>query len=106
MIRDRKQRARATSERLDRLPPHSPEAEAGVLGCVLLSPKECLGECVVKFGDVAAQVFYDPRLQMLYRVVVEMWDEPTLIDAITVRERLRNQGLLAQLGGVLGETGA
>ena len=36
---------------VDRLPPHSPEAEQGVLGCVLLSPNECMGECVEKLKD-------------------------------------------------------
>ena len=39
--------------KVDRLPPHSPEAEQGVLGCVLLSPNDCMGECIEKFkrGD-------------------------------------------------------
>src|SRR6266576_2377995 len=34
--------------RTDRLPPHAPEAEQGVLGCVLLSPNDCLGQCIEK----------------------------------------------------------
>ena len=33
---------------LDRLPPHSLEAEQAVLGCILLSPNECMGECIAK----------------------------------------------------------
>ena len=37
--------ARAVSS-VDRLPPHSIEAEQGVLGCIFLSPHECVGECV------------------------------------------------------------
>jgi hypothetical protein len=35
--------------KVDRLPPHSVEAEQGVLGCALLSPHDSLGECVEKF---------------------------------------------------------
>lgn len=66
---------------------------------MLLSPKDCLGECVVAFGETAGRVFYDPRYQEIYTVLVEMWDEPTLIDVITVQERLRNKNLLDQIGG-------
>src|SRR5688500_16023510 len=32
--------------RLDRLPPHSVEAEQGVIGCILVSPNDCLGEMI------------------------------------------------------------
>src|SRR4030095_280014 len=55
----------APSPTIDRLPPHSPEAEMGVLGCVLLSPNECMGECIEKLrsGD---EVFYDLRHQTIF----------------------------------------
>jgi len=43
----RRQKSPATSAvAVDRLPPHSIEAEQGVLGCVLLSPNECVGICI------------------------------------------------------------
>jgi hypothetical protein len=32
--------------KVDRLPPHSVEAEQGVLGCGLLSPNDCMGVCI------------------------------------------------------------
>ena len=38
----------ADPNKLDRLPPYSIEAEQGVLGCILLSPNECTGECIEK----------------------------------------------------------
>ena len=53
----RRQKAAATGGlKLDRLPPHSIEAEQGVLGCVLLSPNDCIGICIEKF-KVGSEVF-------------------------------------------------
>ena len=56
----RKKPLLADPAKIDRLPPHSMEAEQGVLGCVLLSPNECLGEYIQGFKD-ALSAFYDLR---------------------------------------------
>src|SRR5688572_6802812 len=56
--------ARAASS-VDRLPPHSIEAELGVLGCVMLSPNDCLGLCIEKF-KAGSGVFYDLKHQAIY----------------------------------------
>jgi len=85
--------------RADRLPPHAPEAEQGVLGCVLLSPNECLGECVEKLRS-GAEVFYDLRHQTIYTALVEMYDTRTPIDIITLQQRLKDKHLLDEIGGI------
>jgi replicative DNA helicase len=84
---------------VDRLPPHSPEAEQGVLGCVLLSPNECVGECVEKFKE-GAEVFYDLRHQTIFTTLVEMYDQREAIDLITVQQRLKNKQRLEEVGGL------
>jgi replicative DNA helicase len=86
--------------RLDRLPPHSPEAEQGVLGCVLLSPNECMGECIEKLKDAGQQVFYDLRHQTIYEHLSAMYDAREAIDVITLQQRLKDKQLLEQIGGI------
>jgi replicative DNA helicase len=75
--------------KLDRLPPHSLEAEQGVLGCVLLSPNESLGLCVDKLKG-GPESFYDLRHQTLYELLVEMYDRKDPIDLITVQQKLKD----------------
>jgi len=97
--RRRKSPALAQAAAVDRLPPHSPEAEQGVLGCVLLSPNECLGQCIEKFKS-GAEVFYDLRHQTIYSVLSEMYDAREAIDLITVQQNLKNRQILEQVGGL------
>jgi replicative DNA helicase len=85
--------------RIDRLPPHSPEAEQGVLGCVLLSPNDCMGDCIGKF-KAGAEVFYDLRHQTIYGALSEMYDAREAIDLITLQQRLKDRNLLEQVGGI------
>src|SRR5215467_724562 len=84
---------------VDRLPPHAPEAEQGVLGCVLLSPNECMGECIEKF-KAGIEVFYDLRHQTIFGALADMYDKREAIDVITLQQRLKDKQLLEQVGGI------
>jgi len=95
----RRSAATANTPKIDRLPPSSTEAEQGVLGCVLLSPNDCLGECVEKLKP-GAQVFYDLRHQTLFQTLLEMYDERAGIDLITVHQRLKDRKQLEGVGGL------
>jgi replicative DNA helicase len=97
--RRRKNASASDSIKLDRLPPHSPEAEQGVLGCVLLSPNECMGECMEKLND-GKEVFYDLRHQTIFETLVAMYDAREAIDVITLQQRLKDKQLLEQVGGI------
>jgi replicative DNA helicase len=85
--------------KVDRLPPHSDEAEQGVLGCILLSPNDCLGECIEKFKP-GHEVFYDLRHQTLFQTLVAMFDEKQAIDIITLQQRLKDKGNMENVGGL------
>ena len=95
----RRKAASAETLKTDRLPPHSPEAEQGVLGCVLLSPSDCLGQCIEKL-KAGAEVFYDLRHQTIYNALVEMYDKREAIDVITLQQRLKDRQVLDQIGGI------
>ncbi|MDX1950844.1 MAG: replicative DNA helicase [Verrucomicrobiota bacterium] len=85
--------------KIDRLPPHSIEAEQGVLGCLLQAPSESLGICIEKFKR-GSEVFYDLRHQHLFDVLVGMYDEKKPIDIITVQQVLKDQNQLEGMGGI------
>jgi replicative DNA helicase len=95
----RRAAATATGPRADRLPPHSPEAEQGVLGCVLLSPNDCMGECIEKLKG-NAEAFYDLRHQTIYNTLAEMYDRREAIDVITLQQQLKNKQQLEEVGGI------
>lgn len=86
-------------QRVDRLPPHAPESEQGVLGCVLLSPNECMGQCIEKLKG-GHEEFYDLRHQTIYTAMAEMYDSRDPIDIITLQQRLKDKKLLDEIGGI------
>lgn len=85
-----------TAQDIHRAPPHSVEAEQGVLGSMLLSPKEVIPEVV---GQVGPDYFYVPSHQTIFVALVDMWDSGEAVDLITFTQRLRDMGHLETVGG-------
>ena len=81
---------------LSRIPPHSVEAEAGVLGCLLLNPHK-VGECIERVSD--AEAFYELRHREVYSLLVSMSDAREHIDMLTVQQRLKDKQMLDSVGG-------
>ena len=90
--------APAPAARLDRLPPHSLEAEQGVLGCILLAPSDGIGLCLQKIKS-GAEVFYDLRHQTLFTTMVAMYDQLKAVDPVTLGQWLKDRSLLDAVGG-------
>jgi len=84
---------------VDRLPPHAPDAERGVLGCILLSPSEAVGECL-RLLRPGEESFYDLRHRAIYALLVRMYDAQEPIDLITLQQRLRDTSQLDAVGGL------
>lgn len=85
---------------LDRLPPNDLDCEMGVIGCCLLSPNECIAECVEALKDDGKEAFYDLRHQTIYEHLTAMFDARVPVDLISVQARLKDAQLLDQIGGI------
>ena len=85
-----------SSQDIHRTLPHSVEAEQGVLGSMLISPREIIAECVEKINE---QYFYVPAHQTIYLVLVELWNAGQGIDLITFTQILRDRNVLDAVGG-------
>lgn len=93
-------RRAASAPALDRLPPHDPQMEMGVLGCCLLEPNQCIGECIEKLKDDGQLAFYDLRHQTIYETLAGMFNQRLPVDLITVQQNLKDRQLLDQIGGI------
>lgn len=83
---------------LDRIPPHSIEAERGLLGCVLLSPAESVAKvCEVMPGG--EQFLYDPRHQTIFDFANVLTYEPEPVDLSKIVVALEGAGQLETVGG-------
>ncbi|MCQ2388994.1 MAG: replicative DNA helicase [Kiritimatiellae bacterium] len=86
-----------------KVPPHSAEAERGVLGSILLDAEtgddaRVLDLCLA--NGLVPESFFDPRHRMLFETLTDMSQNSLPIDALTLNERLRALGRLDAVGGV------
>lgn len=78
-------------------PPHDEEAEASVLGAVMLAER-WLDSLLVDVR-LNADDFYRPRNRLIYQAAVDMANESLPIDVVTVAARLVDKGQLEEAGG-------
>jgi replicative DNA helicase len=79
-----------------RVPPHNLSAEESLLGALLLSR-----EVVDLAGELQVHVdhFYKPSHQHIYAAIRSLALEGSPVDAVTVADELRRNGLLDEVGG-------
>ena len=81
------------------VPPHNEEAEASVLGAILLT-EQALDSVLLEVG-LKADHFYRPRHQLIFASMIRLKEkaEPEAVDALTVCDDLRRAGELEEAGG-------
>ncbi|MBI3231752.1 MAG: replicative DNA helicase [Candidatus Doudnabacteria bacterium] len=78
-----------------RTPPQNLEAEAALLGGLMLDK-----DAWVKVADLLAEDdFYDPKHQIIYGAIVELFSKNAAIDILTVTNLLEEKRLLEKAGG-------
>lgn len=96
-LRDARRKV-SSNGHIDRLPPHSIEAEQGVLGCCLLDPKKCIPQCVERFAG--EKPFYDLRHETIYDAIIAVDQSRRTPDLITVQQHLKDAQMLDAVGGL------
>jgi len=80
---------------LDRLPPQSLDSEQAVLGALLVS-----GDGITRVVDILEpEYFYRKAHQVIYAVMLDLFDNNEPIDIVTVSQYLKDQGKLDNVGG-------
>jgi replicative DNA helicase len=78
-----------------KLPPQNPEAEASLLGSLLLD-----SEAIINVADLVGSAdFYDERNRMIFSAILHLYEKRHPIDVLTVTNRLAEEKLLESAGG-------
>jgi replicative DNA helicase len=85
----------SVARQFDRLPPHSIEAEMCLLGSMMLE-KDIVGQAVAL---VDREAFYQADHQIIFDVLVKLYEMNRPIDAVILFEELLKRQLLEEVGG-------
>ena len=81
---------------IKRLPPHNLEAEAAVLGSVLINP-----ESMNKIVEILEpDYFYSPQNKLIYEAVFTLYNQNKPTDVLSLAEYFRSRNKLDDIGGI------
>ena len=90
-----RRKKKKSSPKIDRQPPFNLEAEAGVLGSLMLTPDAC--DDIVSI--LRPEDFYDEAHAIIYRHMMELHSKGEKVDLLLLRERLAASGDDEMVGG-------
>src|SRR4051812_34562029 len=82
---------------IDRMPPHDLNAEAAVLGSMIIDPTVIGPVCMFLQKQ---DLFFKEENQTIFRVLTELFEANTPIDAMILHSTLKTKSLLEQVGGL------
>jgi replicative DNA helicase len=119
LVQARRSQPAGSQPSIDRAPPHSIEAEQGVLGCLLLDPNEGLQYCLEhlrtpcqldqpktergRYGmlrDSGTTFFYELKHQAIFEAMLKMNEVGQGVDLITLKQVLSDNNQLEAVGGI------
>src|SRR5205085_4844867 len=83
------------AKQFERLPPNAIESEMSLLGCMMLD-KEIIGETI---QIIDREAFFQADHQVIFDVLVKLYEQNRPIDAIILRDELGKRQLLEEVGG-------
>ncbi len=88
--------AKISAPSIKRLPPHNLEAEAAVLGSVLINP-----ESMNKIVEILEpDYFYSPQNKLIYEAVFTLYNQNKPTDVLSLAEYFRSRNKLDDIGGI------
>lgn len=83
---------------LDRIPPHSIDAEMATLGSMCLN-REAAGMAIPIIAREKADCFYRADHRLIFETLVDLYDRNEPIDLVVVHDELERRGTLEEVGG-------
>ena len=82
---------------LEKTPPQSLEAEMSLLGAILMD-KVALDKAAEK---LTPDMLYNISHQTIFRAALELYQQSSIVDIVTLTDKLRNIGQLDAIGGTV-----
>lgn len=89
----------ASAAPFGRVPPHSIDSEQALLACCIMDGgQESITNCVgVK---LTPESFFKPAHQMIFKILLDLYNKGTPVDEIILSDELRAKNLLDEVGGI------
>jgi replicative DNA helicase len=82
---------------LEKTPPQAQEAEMSLLGAIMMD-NTVLDKAAEKLSP---EVFYNLSHQVIFKAALELYQQRTAVDIVTICDKLRNSGQLDNIGGAV-----